>query len=103
MLLIFLCSFAERSAKIRLKLAEDNLRLIAETKYKIGLCFLLIGKYDESIAALKESSEYLDGVIVSIKEKEQTASTEAAIKDIEETKQEILNKIIEVEETKTQV
>lgn len=77
--------------------------MIAETKYKVGLCHLLIGKFDESVAALKESAEYLDGVICSIKEKDPAASTEATIKELEETKQEIQNKIIEVEETKTQV
>lgn len=95
--------FSERSCKIRLKLPDENLRLIAETKYKVGLCYLLEGKYDESMEALTESSEYLNGVIESEKEKEQNEKTEATIKEIEETKQEILNKIVEVREAKEQV
>lgn len=79
------------------------MRFIAETKYKIGLCHLLIGRFDESVTALKESAEYLDGEILAWKGKDQTAATEAAIKEIEETKVEIQNKIVEVEETKSQV
>lgn len=94
---------AGRSVEIRLKLEEDNLRLISETKYKIGLCYSIIDKWDESMAAFKESAECLDGEIANVKSKVQTAETEAEIKDIEETKQEILNKVTEVEETKTQV
>lgn len=91
------------SIEIRLKLQEDNLRLIAETKYKVGLCYLLIAKFDESVDALKESAEYLDGEILALKAKDQTSAIEATIKEIEETKLEILNKITEVEETKSQV
>lgn len=86
-----------------MKLQEENLRVIAETKYKVGLCYLLAGKFDEAIAALKESAEYLEGEIVAIKVKEQTDKTVGTIKEIEETKLEILNKIVEVEEAKEQV
>lgn len=45
----------------------------------------------------------MDGEISAVKAKEQSEKTEALVKEIEETKQEILNKIIEVEEAKVQV
>lgn len=64
---------------------------------------MLLSQFDESIAALKESTEYLDGEISAVKAKEQTEKSEALAKEIEETKQEILIKIIEVEEAKVQV
>lgn len=91
-----------RSVDIRVKLEEDNLRLISETKYKIGLCYMVIDKWDESIAAFKDSAECLEAEIANIRSKEPSADTEAQIKDIEETKQEILNKIVDIEEAKSQ-
>lgn len=97
-------SITERSSEIYLKLPDDNLRVIAETKYKIGLCYYMLCKFDESIAAFKDSSEYLNGVVEAEKRKEeQNEKTEATIKEIEETRQEIANKIVEVQEAKDQV
>lgn len=61
------------------------------------------GKYEEAIEALTESCEYLNGVIEGEKEKEHDEKTADAIKELEETKQEILNKITEVKEVKEQV
>lgn len=64
----------------------------------------MLCKFDESIAAFKDSSEYLNGVVEAEKRKEeQNEKTEATIKEIEETRQEIANKIIEVQEAKDQV
>lgn len=87
-----------------MKLPDDNLRVIAETKYKIGLCYYMLCKFDESVAAFKDSSDYLNGVVEAEKRKEeQNEKTEETIKEIEETRQEISNKIIEVQEAKDQV
>lgn len=95
---------SERSCEIYLKLPDDNLRVIAETKYKIGLCYYMACKFDESIAAFKDSSEYLNGVIEAEKRKDdQNEKTEATISEIAETRQEIETKIAEVQEAKEQV
>lgn len=101
---VFFLSASERSAEIYLKLPDDNLRVIAETKYKIGLCYNMLCKFDESIAAFKDSADYLNGVIEAEKRKdEQNEKTEATINEIEETRKEIAIKIIEVQEAKDQV
>lgn len=64
----------------------------------------MLCKFDKSIAAFKDSSDYLNGVVEAEKRKEeQNEKTEATIKEIEETRQEIANKIVEVQEAKDQV
>lgn len=94
---------SERSSEIYLKLPDDNLRVIAETKYKIGLCYYMLNKFDEAIAALKDSSEYLNGVVEAEKRNEQSEKTLELIQDIESTRQDIALKIVEVQEAKDQV
>lgn len=103
MVFLFVFYLLERSCEIYLQLPDDNLRIIAEAKYKIGLCYDMAGKFDEAIAAFKDASEYLNGVAEAEKRKEQNEKTEATIKEIEETRQEIALKINEVLEAKEQV
>lgn len=87
-----------------MKLPDDNLRIIAEIQYKIGLCYLMLSSFEESITAFRKACEILDNEIESQKSKEhQDEKIKNIILEIEETKQEILNKITEVEETKHQV
>lgn len=63
----------------------------------------MLNKFDEAIAALKDSSEYLNGIVEAEKRNEQTKKTEELIQDIEATRQEIALKITEVQEAKDQV
>lgn len=88
-----------------MKLPDDNLRIIAEIQYKIGLVHLMLSSFEDSIAAFRKACEVLDAEIDTQKEKaganvERVAAT---VKELEELKVDILNKIDEVEETKQQV
>lgn len=91
--------FAERSLEIRMKSPTNDLRVIAEIQYKIGLGFLVLTNYDGAIAALKEAQQALDGEVDAQKENSDDASA-AKIKEIEELKGEIESKIVEIEEEK---
>lgn len=82
------------------KTGKADRRIIAEIQYKIGLCHLMQNEYEDSIAALREACSEMDKVIEQEQSKEQNDETKAAIKDLEETKQEIMEKIAEVEDTK---
>lgn len=95
--------FTERATELYRKLADDNARVIAESKYKIGLCYYATNHFDESIKAFKEASETLGGIIDSEKEKEEDESTAQSIQELEDMRQEIAVKIQEVLEAKEQV
>lgn len=82
------------------KTGKSDRRVIAEIHYKIGLCHLMQNEYDESIKAFREACSEMDNVIQQEKAKEQDEKTEAAIKNLEETKQEVMEKIAEVEDSK---
>ncbi|KXJ83868.1 hypothetical protein RP20_CCG028088 [Aedes albopictus] len=82
------------------KTGKADRRIIAEIQYKIGLCHLMQNEYEDSIAAFRQACSEMDKVIQQEQSKEQTDETKAAIKDLEETKQEIMEKIAEVEDTK---
>lgn len=78
------------------------MRVIAETKYKVGLCYNSLNKFDESIAAFKESVEYIEGEIAAEgRKEEQNEKTKATIAELEELKLDIQAKVVEVEENKT--
>ncbi|XP_065085273.1 protein NASP homolog [Ochlerotatus camptorhynchus] len=82
------------------KTGKSDRRVIAEIHYKIGLCHLMQNEYDDSIKAFREACSEMDNVVLQEKAKEQDDKTEAAIKNLEETKQEVMEKIAEVEDTK---
>lgn len=82
------------------KTGKSDRRVIAEIHYKIGLCHLMQNEYDESIKAFREACSEMDTVIQQEKAKEQDEKTKAAIKNLEETKQEVMEKIAEVEDSK---
>lgn len=93
---------------IRAKTTTHDLRVIAEIQYKIGLGHLILNNYDEAIKSLNEAKNALDAEIDYQKEKmveseQNKDDTAGTIKEIEELKVEIENKIVEIEEEKTQV
>lgn len=85
-------------------LPEPNRRILAEIKYKIGLCYCMLNEFDQSVKAFKESCDLFDDEIDAEKARENVTADELekVVKDLEETKQEIMNKMIEVEESKLQ-
>lgn len=81
---------------------DQNPRALAEVHYKVGLCQTAIALYEDSVKSFKIAADTLLSVINKEKEKEQTDDTMATIKDLEETHQEIINKITEIGETKAE-
>lgn len=90
----------KRALAVYDKTGKTDRRIIAEIHYKIGLCHLMQNEFEDSIVAFREACSEMDKVVQQEQSKEQTDETKAAIKDLEETKQEILEKIAEVEDTK---
>lgn len=88
-----------------MKLPDDNLRVIAEIQYKIGLVHLMLSSFEDSIAAFRKACEVLDAEIDTQKERAGNNADRiaATVKELEDLKVDILNKIIEVEETQQQV
>lgn len=87
-----------------MKLPEDNLRVICEIEYKVGLVHMILSSFDDSIAALNRACEVLDAEIDSQKSKNENADrTAAVVKELEELKVEVVLKKQEVEEAKQQV
>lgn len=92
-----------KSYEIYLDLPEPNRRILAELQYKVGLCHVMLNDFENSVKSLKKSCVIFDEEIAAEKAKEnQSDDVQKTIKDLEETKQEILNKIIDVEESKQQ-
>lgn len=86
-----------------MKLPDNNLRLIAEIQYKIGLSNLMLDSYDISIVAFRKACEVLDAEIANQQsEPAQPERAAAIIEELGELKIEILNKITEVEEAQQQ-
>jgi len=84
----------------RIEESQRNFRIAAEIHYRIGLCQTLEKIYDESIKSFQKAHDLLSDVIEKEKSKEQTDEVAANIKDMEETMQEILNKINETGDVK---
>lgn len=83
--------------------ADQNQRIAAEVHYKVGLCQSALVLYEDSIKSFETAANLLTEVIEKEKAKpEQTDDVLATIKDIEETQQEIRNKITEIGETKAE-
>lgn len=81
---------------------QKNYRIAAEIHYKIGLCQSMEKAYDESVKSFQKAHDILSDVIEKEKAKEQTEDMLAIIKDMEETQQEIMNKITEIGEVKAE-
>lgn len=84
----------------RIEESLRNYRIAAEIHYRVGLCQKLEKSFDESIKSFQKAHDLLSDVIEKEKSKEQTDDIAANIKDMEETKQEILNKINETGDVK---
>lgn len=82
------------------KTGKSDRRITAEIHYKIGLCHLMQNEYDDSIKAFRDACNEMDIVIEQKKAQEQDENTANAIKNLEETKKEVMEKISEVEDTK---
>ncbi|XP_064550981.1 protein NASP homolog [Drosophila montana] len=93
----------EKALKIHAELPNKNRRALAELHYKIGLTYLMQQLNKEGAAALRNSSVLIEEEISEIKNKENPTEREKNnMLDLEETRQEILVKIQEIEETQAQ-
>lgn len=82
---------------------EQNQRILAEIYYKIGLCQSTTKEYDEAVKSFQQAADIFDDLIGIQKAIDpQTDATAAEIKDLEDTQQEIINKITEIGETKAE-
>lgn len=90
----------KKSLAVYEKTGKSDSRLVAEIFYKIGLCHVMLNEFDDSVKSFREACSELDKVIEQEKAKEQNDETKATIKDLEETMQEIADKIADVEEAK---
>lgn len=75
-------------------------RHLAEIKYKTGLCHYTAGNYDQSIEDLQKSADYMQQSIEAQKKLEQTPAVEQLIDDLTKTREDIMVKIADVQETK---
>ncbi|KAL7744269.1 hypothetical protein ACLKA6_001669 [Drosophila palustris] len=93
----------EKALKIHGELPSKNRRALAELHYKIGLTYLMQQLNKEGAAALRNSSVLIEEEIKEAKAKENLTEREKSnMLDLEETRQEILVKIQEIEETQAQ-
>ncbi|EDV92896.1 protein NASP homolog [Drosophila grimshawi] len=93
----------EKALKIHAELPSQNRRALAELHYKIGLTYLMQQLNKEGAAALRNSSVLIEEEIAEIKNKANPSEREKNnMLDLEETKQEILVKIQEIEDTQAQ-
>lgn len=77
-------------------------RFLAELKYKIGLCQASINEYGESVDSMEEACKYLDDEIDEISKRDVPKDKkDGIIEDLTETKQEIMIKIQEISQIKT--
>ncbi|XP_050083759.1 protein NASP homolog [Anopheles aquasalis] len=90
-----------KALNVHTKTNKIDLRFLAEIKYKMGLCHLMLNDFDVSIKSFQAAVAELEKVI-SEKEaiQEQTDDTKEAIAELVETKNEIIDKIVDVEEAK---
>lgn len=93
----------KKSEDIRMKLPDDDLRMLSLIQYKIGLSYYMDQSFDESIAAFKKACDILDCRMETVKSKDEKSEKDASnIAELEEMKEEILAKIAEIEEMKQQ-
>nr|XP_040222416.2 protein NASP homolog [Anopheles coluzzii]XP_040222417.2 protein NASP homolog [Anopheles coluzzii]XP_040222418.2 protein NASP homolog [Anopheles coluzzii] len=87
-----------KALEIYQKTKQPDLRLLAEVNYKVGLCYMMEREFEESINSFKGAVTELEKVVEEEKAKEQTDDIKETIQDLEQMKQEILEKIADVEE-----
>ncbi|XP_039151299.1 protein NASP homolog [Drosophila simulans] len=93
----------EKALKIHGELPTRNRRALAELHYKIGLTYLMQQLNKEGATALRQSSVLIEEEIAEIKGKNEPSERDRNnMLDLEETKQEILAKIQEIEEMQAQ-
>lgn len=93
----------EKALKIYSELPTNYRRAKAEIHYKIGLTYLMQQLNKEGAASLKEACNLIEEEIAELRAKEdQTEKEKNTIQDMEETKEEILVKIGEIEELQAQ-
>ncbi|KAH8340951.1 nuclear autoantigenic sperm protein homolog [Drosophila kikkawai] len=93
----------EKALKIHGELPTKNRRALAELHYKIGLTYLMQQMNKEGATALRHSSTLIEEEIAEIKAKDEPSERDRNnMLDLEETKQEILAKIQEIEEMQAQ-
>lgn len=94
----------EKALKIYSELTSNYRRAMAEIHYKIGLTYLMQSLNKEGAESLKQACNLIEEEISEIKAKEDISEKDKNnIQDMEETKQEILAKIVEIEEMQAQV
>lgn len=93
----------EKALKIYSELPTNYRRAMAEIHYKIGLTYLMQQLNEEGAASLKEACKLIEEEISEMRAKsDPTEKDKNTIQDMEETKEEILVKISEIEETQAQ-
>ncbi|KAI8044202.1 protein NASP homolog [Drosophila gunungcola] len=93
----------EKALKIHGELPTKNRRALAELHYKIGLTYLMQQLNKEGATALRHSSTLIEEEIAEIKGKDEPSEKDKSnMLDLEETKQEIVAKIQEIEEMQAQ-
>uniref|UniRef100_T1P7T4 Tetratricopeptide repeat protein n=1 Tax=Musca domestica TaxID=7370 RepID=T1P7T4_MUSDO len=93
----------QKALTIYKELPTNYRRAMAEIHYKIGLSFLMQQSNKEGAASLKEACKLIEGEIEEMKAKPDLSDKDKNnIQDMEETKQEIEAKIVEIEETQAQ-
>lgn len=91
----------EKSIEIYNELPVLQRRILAEIHFKIGLSHLMLNSYEQSLVSFKKAVDLLNDEIDDEKAKElQTDEIKNKIADMEDIKEGILGKIIEVEECK---
>lgn len=81
----------------------EKTRNLAEIKYKTGLCHYTSMAYDKSIVDFQLSADYIQQAIDAKKKEESTPAIQQTIEDLANMREDIINKIAEVEETKQMV
>lgn len=92
--------FADIAFELFNKVEPVKERHLAEIKYKTGLCQYTAANYDASIADLQKSADYMQQAIEAQKKLEQTPAVEQLIDDLTKTREDIIVKMADVQETK---
>lgn len=92
--------FADIAFELFSALDRVKERHLAEIKYKTGLCHYSAANYDASIADLQKAADYIQQLIEVEKKAEQTPTAQQLIDDLTKTRDDIIVKISDVQETK---
>lgn len=80
--------------------SDKNYRIGAEIHYKLGLCQSMEKSYDDAIKSFQKAHDIISDVIEIERSKGETEDIKSNILDMEETQQEIMNKITEIGDVK---